>query len=303
MDRLQAMETFVNVVDAGSFSGAARRLNVGQPAVSKTIAQLEDYLGVQLLLRSTRGLVPTDAGLGYYEGARRALDEVEEADVTARGAGAGLSGRLKISAAVTFARLHIMPRLKDFLDGHPQLTIDVVLDDRNIDLLETGIDVALRMGTLTDSNMTARRIAQSPRLVLATPAYFERCGEPKVPADLAAHSAIVYDIKGGGVSWVFQQDDAEVSVVVSGRVRVSAAEGVRVAVLADMGLVVASEWMFTPELASGQVRRVMADWAVAPIDLWAVYPSGRKASAKARAFVAFVEEVLNGGAQPAQAPG
>lgn len=302
MDRLQAMETFVNVVDAGSFSGAARRLNVGQPAVSKTIAQLEDYLGVQLLLRSTRGLVPTDAGLGYYEGARRALDEVEEADVTARGAGAGLSGRLKISAAVTFARLHIMPRLKDFLDAHPQLTIDVVLDDRNIDLLETGIDVALRMGTLTDSNMTARRIAQSPRLVLATPAYFERCGEPKVPADLAAHSAIVYDIRGGGVSWVFQQGDAEVSVVVSGRVRVSAAEGVRVAVLADMGLVVASEWMFSPELASGQVRRVMADWSVAPIDLWAVYPSGRKASAKARAFVAFVEEVLNGGAKPAQAP-
>lgn len=299
MDRLQAMETFVNVVDAGSFSGAARRLNVGQPAVSKTIAQLEDYLGVQLLLRSTRGLVPTDAGLGYYEGARRALDEVEEADVTARGAGAGLSGRLKISAAVTFARLHIMPRLKDFLDAHPQLTIDVVLDDRNIDLLETGIDVALRMGTLTDSNMTARRIAQSPRLVLATPAYFERCGEPKVPADLAAHSAIVYDIKGGGVSWVFQQGDAEVSVVVSGRVRVSAAEGVRVAVLADMGLVVASEWMFTPELASGQVRRVMADWAVAPIDLWAVYPSGRKASAKARAFVAFVEEIM---AQQALAP-
>lgn len=113
-----------------------------------------------------------------------------------------------------------------------------------------------------------------------------------VPADLAAHAAIVYDSKGGGISWVFQQGDAEVSVAVAGRVRVSAAEGVRAAVFANMGLVVASEWMFSPELASGQVRRVMEDWSVAPMDLWAVFPSGRKASAKARAFVAFVESVM-----------
>ena len=292
MDRLQAMETFVSVVDAGSFSGAARHLNVGQPAVSKTVAQLEEYLGVQLLLRSTRGLVPTEAGLGYYEGARRALDEVEDADVTARGASAGLSGRLKVSAAVTFARLHIMPHLQAFLDAHPQLNIDVVLDDRNIELLEGGIDVALRMGALTDSNMTARRIAQSRRVVLATPEYFRRHGAPRAPADLAGHAAIVYDRLGGGVSWSFRQGETEASVAVSGRVRVSAAEGVRAAVLAHMGLAVASEWMFAPELASGQVRRTMEDWSLAPVDLWAVYPSGRKANAKARAFVAFVEATM-----------
>ncbi|WP_295989920.1 LysR family transcriptional regulator [Rugamonas sp.] len=294
MDRLQAMETFVNVVDAGSFSGAARRLNVGQPAVSKTVAQLEEYLGVQLLLRSTRGLAPTEAGLGYYEGARRALAEAEDADVIARGANAGLSGRLKVSAAVTFARIHIMPYLQTFLDAHPQLSIDVVLDDRNIDLLENGIDVALRMGTLSDSNMTARRIAQGRRSVLATPEYLLRCGEPRAPAELAAHAAIVYDRLGGGGSWSFQQGETEVSVVVTGRVRVSAAEGVREAVLANMGLVVTSDWMFAPELANGKVRRVMEDWTLAPIDLWAVYPSGRKASAKARAFTAFVEATMAG---------
>jgi DNA-binding transcriptional LysR family regulator len=298
LDRLQAMETFVNVVDAGSFSGAARRLNVGQPAVSKTVAQLEEFLGVQLLLRSTRGLVPTEAGLGYYEGARRALDEVEDADVTARGAGAGLSGRLKVSAAVTFARLHIMPQLQRFLDAHPLLNLDIVLDDRNVDLLEGGFDVALRLGMLADSNMTARRIAQSRRVVLATPAYFARHGEPRLPADLANHSAIVYDRSGSGVSWTFSQGADAVAVSVSGRLRVSAAEGVRAAVLADMGLAVATEWMFAPELASGAVRRTMEDWSLAPMDLWAVYPSGRKASAKARAFVAFVEAMLGERAGP-----
>ena len=197
-----------------------------------------------------------------------------------------------MSAAVTFARLHIIPRLQDFLDAHPHLSIDVVLDDRNIDLLESGIDVALRMGTLTDSNMTARRVAQSCRVVLATPEYFGLHGEPRAPADLAAHAAIVYGRLGDGASWLFQQGETEVSVAVSGRVRVSAAEGARAAVLAHMGFAVASEWMFSSELASGQVRRVMQDWSLAPVDLWAVYPSGRKASAKARAFVAFVEATM-----------
>lgn len=292
MDRFQAMETFVNVVDAGSFSGAARLLNVGQPAVSKMVAQLENHLGVQLLLRSTRGLMPTEAGLGYYEGARRALAEVEDADVIARGASAGLTGRVKITAAVTFSRLHILPYLHRFLDQHPQLTVDLDLDDSNIDLLEGGIDVALRMGTLIDSNMTARHIAQCPRAVLATPEYLRRHGEPRAPADLAAHSSVIYGRAGGGGAWTFQQGATEASVAVSGRVRVSAAEGVRAAVLSHIGLVVTTEWMFTPELASGEVKRIMTDWKLPPLDLWAVFPSGRKASAKARAFVEFVETTM-----------
>ena len=155
MDRLSAMETFVSVVDTGSFSAAARILNIGQPAVSKSVAQLEEYLGVQLLLRSTRTLTPTEAGLSYYEGGVRAINEANEADFAARSINTGLVGQLKICAAVTFARLHIVPHLQRFMDMHPGLTINVVLDDRNIDLLENGIDVALRMGTLADSAMTA----------------------------------------------------------------------------------------------------------------------------------------------------
>lgn len=296
MDRLSSMETFVTVVEAGSFSGAARRLEVGQPAVSKSIAQLEDRLGVRLLLRSTRGLTPTEAGQSFYERARRSIEEADEADRAARGAGAGLAGPLRICAAVTFSRLHILPHLDKFLAAHPNLSIDVVLDDRNIDMLEQGIDVALAMGELSDSGMTARKIAQSRRVVLGTPAYFDKASEPAIPADLVSHEAIVYAQGNGGSTWAFRRGSTEVSVVVSGRVRVNAAEGVRAAVLADMGVAIVSEWMFGPELANGSVRRVLEEWELPPMDLWAVYPTGRMASAKARAFVAFVEQVLGAGA-------
>jgi DNA-binding transcriptional LysR family regulator len=293
VDRFAAIETFVAVIETGSFSGAARRLNVGQPAVSKSVAQLEERLGVQLLLRSSRNLTPTEAGQTYYAYARRAIDEAEEADLAARGAAASLTGRIRVSAAVTFARLHIIPCLKSFLQLHPGLSVDVVLDDRNVDLMEEGIDVALRMGDLPDSGMTARKIAQVPRWVVGTPAYFAEHGEPRTPGELAKHDAVVYNQRGGGASWGFQREGAEVSVVVSGRVQVTAAEGVRAAVLSDIGIAIASEWMFSPELASGAVKKVLTDWSLPPIDLWAVYPSGRKSSAKARAFVDFVQKVLN----------
>lgn len=290
MDRLAAMATFVRVVETGSFSAAARGLNVGQPAVSKTVAQLEERLGVRLLMRSTRGLSPTEAGQKFYERAKRAIEEADEAEIEARGAGAGLTGRLRVSAAVTFARLHVVPRLPAFLAANPGLTMDVILDDRVIDLVENGVDLALRMGELADSSLTARRLATARRLVLGAPAYFERCGEPATPAELSGHEAVVYT--QGGASWRFQRDGAEVSVGVSGRLRLSAAEGVREAVLAGMGLTIASEWMFTPELASGAVRPVLAAWSLPDIDLWAVYPTGRMPSAKARAFAAFVEAEL-----------
>jgi DNA-binding transcriptional LysR family regulator len=286
------METFVSVVNSGSFSSAARLLGLGQPAVSKTIAQLEDRLGVRLLLRSTRGLAPTEAGQAFFEHARRAIEEADEADVAAKGAASRLAGRLRVSAAVTFARIHIVPRLPAFLDANPDLNMDIILDDGNVDLLERGVDVALRMGSLNDSAMTARKISTGRRRVVGTPAYFAKAGAPQTPAELSSHEAVIYDQGGGGSSWSFTRDAAETSVVVSGRLRVTAAEGVRAAILAHVGLAVASEWMFAPELASGEVVGVLDDWDIPGIDLWALFPTGRMASAKARAFVAFVEETL-----------
>ena len=295
MDRFQAMTAFVRVVETGSFSAAARQIGVGQPAISKTVAQLEDRLQVRLLVRSTHGLTPTDAGLRFFERARMAVQEADEAELEAKGAGAGLSGRLRICAATTFSRIMILPHLSQFMEGHPDLDVDVILDDRVIDLVSEGIDVALRMGELADSSAVARKLATGRRSVIATPAYLRKYGMPLVPADLATHQAIVYTQLGNG--WTFNRKGTEASVAVTGRARFSAAEGIRAAVLSDMGLTVASDWMFAPELADGRVRRVLEEWELPRLDLWAVFPTGRLASAKARAFADFVEKLMNSSRQ------
>jgi DNA-binding transcriptional LysR family regulator len=292
MDRLATMEAYISVVEAGSFSAAAKRMDMGQPAISKSIAQLEERLGARLLLRSTRGLTMTEAGQRFYDHARLAIKEADEAEQAVRNASDSLSGKLRVSAPVTFACLHVLPSMNSFMSQHPKLEIDVTLDDRNIDLLEEGIDVALRIGTLADSSMTARRIGSSPRRVVGTREYFARAGVPMTPANLKHHQAIVYLQHGGGDTWSFSRNGTDETVMMSGRLRVSAAEGMRTAVLGGMGLAVASGWMFSPELASGTVEAVLTDWTLPTIDLWAVFPSGRMVTAKARAFVAFVQDAL-----------
>ena len=293
MNRLGAMEAFVRVVDAGSFCGAAKQLRIGQPAVSKTIAQLEERLGVRLLLRSTHGLTTTEAGRNFYDRAKRSIEEAEAAELAARGTAAALSGRLRVCAPLTFTRLHVMPRLPVFLAEHPSLDVDVVLEDRDTDLIEGGIDVALRIGRLTDSAVTARKIGQCQRRVIGTPAYFAARGVPRTPADLLAHQAIIYEQRDGGASWAFQKGSLETTVTLSGRLRVSASEGIREAVFAGLGLAIASEWVFAPELKSGAVISILDDWLLPAVDLSAVFPAGRQASAKARAFASFIEAEMS----------
>jgi DNA-binding transcriptional LysR family regulator len=257
--------------------------------VSKAVVQLEEWLGVSLLMRSTRSVVPTEAGRIFYERAKRTIEEADEAVVAARGSASGLLGKLRVSTSVCFGRLHVIPNLSAFLAEHPDLDIELVLDDRNVDLVNEGIDVALRMGAMPDSNMTARRIAEGRRVVVATPAYLQRHGTPTSPDELISHQAVIYTRGGGGESWTFRKAPAEVSVVLQGRLKVTQAEGLREAVNCDMGLAVALEWAFSPELRSGKVVAVLEDWALPPTNLSAVYPTGRLASAKARAFVSFVE--------------
>jgi DNA-binding transcriptional LysR family regulator len=286
------MEALVRVIDTGSFSGAARQMQVGQPAVSKAIAQLEDWLGVRLLLRSTRSLAPTESGLNFYVRAKRALEEAEEAVLAARGVGAGLTGKLRVAATVCFGRLHIMRQLPRFLENHPELEIEMVLDDRPINLVEQGIDVAFRAGALANSAFVARKLGEARRLVMATPRYFEKHGEPKNPEDLMAHQTIVFMSEGSGTSWTFRRGSAETLVVVGGRLRVTAAEGLREAVFAHLGLAIMSEWNFAPELAAGIVRPVLLDWDLPKLELRALFPAGRMTSAKTREFVSFVESCI-----------
>jgi len=293
VDRLAAMEAFVYVLETGSFSAAARRLNIGQPAVSKTIALLEERLGVRLLIRSTRGLTPTEAGETFYQRAKRAIDDINEAETAARGSGCGLTGRLRLCAPVTFARMHILPQLGPFLDAHPDLAIDVVLDDRHIDLVAEGIDVALRLGPLSDSSLVARKLSTRRLVIVGTPAYFARYGEPQTPEDLLNHQAVVYtQSRGGGARWVFNRAQEQRVINAQGRIQVSAAEGIRTVVLSGLGLAMASQWMFEPEVACGDVVTVLNQWQMPTMDLWAIFPTGRLASAKARAFVDYFAQLF-----------
>ncbi|MHB8528908.1 MAG: LysR family transcriptional regulator [Caulobacteraceae bacterium] len=292
MDRLAALEIFVRVVDTGSFSAVARRQGIGQPAASKAVAQLEAWLGVRLLLRSTRSVVPTEAGRLFYERARRTIEEADEAVVAARGIASSLSGKLRVSTSVCFGRLHVIPSLSAFLAEHPDLDLELVLDDRYVDLVNEGIDVALRTGAMPDSNMTARRIAEGRRIVVATPRYLQRHGTPLSPDELRGHQAVILTRGGGGDSFTFRKAAAEVSVVLQGRLKVTQAEGLREAVNCDLGLAVSLEWLFSPELRSGKVVPILQDWALPPGNLSAVYPAGRLASTKARAFVSFVERFM-----------
>ena len=294
MDRFAAMDAFIRVVDAGSFSGAAKQLRMGQSAVSKAIVQLEERLSVRLLLRSTRGLSPTEAGRNFYDRAKRSIEEADGAELAARGAAATLSGRLRVQVTVAFGRLHVIPHLPDFLAQHPALDVDIVLDDRNINLVEAGIDIGLRVGQLVNSALTARKIAQCERRVIGTPSYFKAAGVPRIPADLVRHQVIIYEQPLSRPTWIFRQGATEASVSVGGRVRLNTTVGVRKCVLTALGLTIASEWMFAPELKAKTVKTVLTDWSLPPVEAWAVLPTGRQASAKARAFASFVErQMLN----------
>jgi len=204
-----------------------------------------------------------------------------------------LSGRLRFCGPLTFTRLLVMPCLSTFLTEHPALDIDVVLDDRDIDLIAAGIDVGLLIGRLADSAVIARKIGQCQRRVIGAPAYFDARGVPQTPADLLAHQAIIYEQRDGGATWAFRQGTSETTVTVSGRLRVSAGEGIREGVLAGLGFAIGSEWLFTPELKSGAVISVLEDWSLPAVDLWAVFPTGRQASAKARAFASFIESQMS----------
>jgi DNA-binding transcriptional LysR family regulator len=292
MDRLHAIEVFVRVVETGSFSAAARDLRIGQPAVSKLIAGLEARLGVRLLIRSTRHLSPTDAGQAYYEKARRIVVDADEAETAARGLGRGLEGRLRVCAPVTFARLHIAPKLGSFLDAHPKLRLELVMDDRNVDLLEENVDVAIRLGDLADSSLTARKIGEAERLVVASPEYLARRGSPRSPGELVGHDAIVYTPNAGAEQWRFRKGTSEVSVSVPSRLVCTAAEGVREAVLAGLGVAIISRWMMMAELRSGIVTPLLTEWELPSTALWAVFPAGRLPTTKARAFVSWFETLI-----------
>jgi DNA-binding transcriptional LysR family regulator len=302
-DRLTAMEIFVRVIDAGSFSAAATQLGIGQPAVSKTVAQLEERLGVQLLVRTTRTLILTNAGRRFYDNAKGAIDGVNLAERVARGEG-GVTGTLRVSASICFTRIHVMPRLPEFFAQHPHVDIEMIVNDRFVNLAEERMDLALRTGRLTDSSLIVRKIGQARIRVMASTSYWKAHGKPKAPDDLLGHECIILQRDGRLLDeWPFRKGALESSTKMRGRLKVSAAEAMREAVLSGLGIVVVSEWLFSPELASGAVESALDDWDLPASDLWAVFPTRGLVNTKAREFVAFIERCMAAPFAPSPAAG
>lgn len=303
MDKLQAMGTFVRVVEAGSFSAVALERDTTQSAISKQVAALERELGVRLLTRTTRSLALTEDGERYFEAARRLVSEIAEAESVLRRGEQQLSGWLRIAAAVGYGRLKLMPIIQSFLAAHPAVKIDLRLHDGFIDLVEQGIDAAVRIGDLPDSSLVARRVGTAHRQVVAHRSYLRALPRgvkmPASPDDLAHHNCIVYTELAMRNNWSFtagpgaSAPEGTTSVVrVAGNLQTNSSEVIRASILAGMGLGYAPTWLFDEEIASGEVRTLLPDWQPAPIPVHLVSPRERKGSVKVRAFAQHVADAF-----------
>jgi DNA-binding transcriptional LysR family regulator len=291
MDRLQAMHVFSRVVETGSFSAVARELATTQSAVSKQVAALERHLGARLLARTTRSLSLTEEGEHYYEATRRLVAEVAEAEAGVRRGRAQFSGWLRVTASVGFGHRVLTPLLAGFLAEHPALRIDLKLADGFVDLVEQGIDVAVRIGVLPpDSGLVARRIGEVERSVFASRGYLEarpaKQRKPKVPSDLEQHACIVYTELTTRNAWTLRTPDgSDVTVRVPAAFQTNSSEGVRAATLAGLGVTLSPNFLFADALARGEVQRLLPEWRGAPLPLHLLTTPERRGVAKVRAFV------------------
>jgi DNA-binding transcriptional LysR family regulator len=290
MDRLTAMEVFVRIVETGSFSAVAREMGMTQPTVSKQLTALEKLLKTRLLNRSTRQLSLTEAGSAYYESSKRIIDTVREADANLGVLQTQLSGVLRINTSIGLGQAYVGNMVLKFQKMHPGLTIDLSYADRFVDLVEEGMDVAIRVGRLNDSSLAARRIGSTLRSVVASPAYLAKHGTPRVPQDLAnGHNCLLYAYLSTGNEWNFEGPEGTIRVKVSGNFRANNGEAIKQAVLADLGITITPDWFVLKELEDGRVKAFLEEFTPPPADINAVYPSARHVSAKVRAFTEFLK--------------
>lgn len=289
MDRMSAMHTFVRVVETGSFSAVAREQSSSQSAVSKQVAALERHLGVKLLTRTTRMLSLTDDGERYFENARRLVAEVMEAESELRRGEQQLTGWLRVATSVGFGTRVLRPHVHAFLTAHPDVKIDFRLNDGFIDLVEQGIDVAVRIGNLADSTLVARRIGTTRLAVVASRAFVGAMTAerpiPQIPADLKVHPCIVYTELRSRNLWDFSTPDGSTaSVRVEGPLQTNSEEILRAAVMDGLGIAYAPTWLFEDLLASGEVQIMLPGWEPNPLPINLVSPPERRRAAKVRAF-------------------
>lgn len=295
MDRFAALEAFAKVAETQSFSEAARRLRSSKSAVSRHVAALEADLGARLFHRTTRSLTLTEAGRGYFERASRILADLDEANASVSQLQAAPRGRLRVNAPMSFGFLHLAPALGDFLARYPEIELEVALTDRFVDLVDEGVDVAVRIGNLTDSSLVARRLAVIHRVVCASPDYLKARGVPQTPDDLKAHDCLTNTNMGAGREWRFVHPDGKPwPVEVRGRMSSNNGDMLRVAALRSHGFVGLPTFIVGEDLKAGTLVSVLEPFIAQDLTLNAVYPTARHLSPKVRAFVDFLSQRFGG---------
>ncbi|BFM17728.1 LysR family transcriptional regulator [Maricurvus nonylphenolicus] len=293
MDRLTAMSMFVRVAENGSFSAVAKELETTQPTVSKNIAELESWLGVKLLNRSTRSLHLTEAGADYYERCVSILMDIEEAEHNAGSLHSQPRGTVRITTPAALGELFIVPCLKGFFEKYPDIHVDVNLNDRSLDLIQEGIDLGIRMGELSDSSLIAKQLAISPMVTVASPEYLSERGVPQHPRDLKDHNYIVYSGRGQAHDIEFVDGDVSIKVNVKGNLITNSSDAIRQALLSGHGVSRAPTWLVGDALADGRLKTVLDEFNLGPMPLSAVYPSGRHLPSKARCLLDYLAEVFS----------
>jgi len=294
MNPFEDMRLFCQVMESGSFTAAAEQLGLSKQFVSRRLIQLEDRLGVRLLNRSTRRLDVTPLGQSYYESALRLLSEVEQVEQGIAGQNNEPRGTIRLSAPLSFAMAHLGNLLPLFLQRHPHVSVEVDLSDRAVDLISEGYDLVLRIGTLEDSTLIARRIASVQRVYCASPGYLAERGTPLNPDDLAGQECLPYG-HGRQVQWHFQANGKPLTRNVSGRMRVNNGELLREAAIAGLGITYLPTFIVAEALKEGRLVTVLEDLAPDPLTLSAVYPQHRQSSRPVQALIEFLRERLAGG--------
>jgi len=295
MDKLRAIETFIRVVEAGTFVKAAEQLDTSPAAVTRYVADLEERLGTRLLQRTSRKLSMTESGIAYFERCKQILEDLEEADAIASLSAARAIGTLKINVPVSFGILHLAPLWAGFMATHPEVKLDVTLGDRTVDLVEEGYDMAIRIARLPSTNLIARKLAPARMVVCASPDYLKRAGTPRRPEELAQHRCLGYTHWSGKNDWAFQDSDgAEHTVTVNYDLLANNGDTLRAAAVTGAGVVLQPTFIVGADLAAGRLVEVLPDYKSVELGIYALYPSRKHLSAKVRALVDYLVHAFDG---------
>jgi DNA-binding transcriptional LysR family regulator len=291
MENLSDIAVFVQVVESGSFTAAAERLRLSRSVVSKYITRLEDRLGARLMNRTTRRLSLTEAGQAFFASSQRGLQEIEAAQAEVSQLQKTPRGRLRLNTPMSFGILHIAPAIREFLTPYPDLLIDMRLDDRQVDLVEEGFDLAIRIAELPDSSLVARRLGPCRHIVCASQEYINQHGAPKTPDDLRRHNILTYRYQDSPNEWRFLTPDGRyASIQVTGSIQMNNSLAIREAVLSGAGITLTPSFIVGEDIKTGRLKQLLPEYRAQEISIYAVYPEHRHLLPKVQAFIDFMKE-------------